>query len=409
MGSRSCDGMVTAAGAGLTIDVERAPSNAVVLSSPSPQGAQPPVSPGQPYLVAGVASARYGWRVRTEDLDYELPEEQIAQAPLAERDAARLLVVRPGGSLEDRAVRELPSLLPPCLLVVNDTRVIPARLFGTKPSGGKVELLLIERRGAPGPVEQWQAMGRASKGLRPGTHVHFDGLEAQILSRADDGTLEVELRADDVTARVEAIGAMPLPPYIRRAASEADTDRYQTVFARVPGAVAAPTAGLHFSQRLVTSLERAGHRCATVTLHVGPGTFRPIKSDRLEEHPMHEERYRVPAETVSAIAQARKEGRPVLAVGTTVVRTLESAATEKGLVRKGEGRTRLFIRPPYRPRVVDHVLTNFHLPRSTLLALVMALGGVGEIRAAYAHAVDAGYRLFSYGDAMLLRDVRRRP
>lgn len=360
--------------------------------------------------VAATPTPRYGSGVRTDDLDYELPEAQIAQAPLAERDAARLLVVAPGGGLRDQLVRDLPSLLPPSLIVVNDTRVIPARLFGTKPSGGKVELLLVERQGTPGPVERWHAMGRASKGLRPGTRVRFDGLEAEVLDRRDDGTLEVELRADeDATARVEAIGAMPLPPYIRRSASEADADRYQTVFAREPGAVAAPTAGLHFSERLVAALEGAGHRWARVTLHVGPGTFRPVKSERLDDHEMHEERYRVPAETAAAIAEARREGRPILAVGTTVVRTLESAATDEGEVREGAGRTRLFIRPPYRPRVVDHVLTNFHLPRSTLLALVMALGGVDEVRAAYAHAVARGYRFFSYGDAMLLQDVRREP
>jgi len=347
--------------------------------------------------------------VRTEDLDYDLPQAQIAQAPLPRRDAARLLVVAPGGALHDRTIGDLPSLVEPSLLVVNDTRVLPARLIGAKPTGGRAELLLVERRSAPGPRERWLAMGRASKGLRPGTRVRFDGLEAEVLSRSGDGTVEVELRAThgQATERVEAIGAMPLPPYIRRPAAAADRERYQTVFAQEPGAVAAPTAGLHFSETLIAALERQGHRFARVTLHVGPGTFRPVKSEHLDAHEMHEERYRVPDETADAIADARREGRPVLAVGTTVVRTLESAAVGGGLVRSGEGRTRLFVRPPYRPRVVNHVLTNFHLPRSTLLALVMALGGVEEIRAAYAHAVSAGYRFFSYGDAMLLQDVWR--
>ncbi|MAC27794.1 MAG: tRNA preQ1(34) S-adenosylmethionine ribosyltransferase-isomerase QueA [Sandaracinus sp.] len=354
--------------------------------------------------------------VKTDDLDYELPDELIAQAPLERRDGARLLVVDAAhdapGALRDARITDLPELLPPSLIVVNDTRVMPARLFGKKPTGGAVELLLIERLSAPGDTarERWHAMGRASKGLKPGTTVTLGeagALEAEVLAKRDDGTLEVALSAagGSVADAIEAAGEMPLPPYIRRDAEASDRERYQTIFAREPGAVAAPTAGLHFSPTLVEAMEAAGHRFARVTLHVGPGTFRPVKHDDLDAHPMHEERYAVSEATAAAIAAARDEGRPILAVGTTVVRTLESAAIAGRRVRAGSGRTDLFIKPPYRAKVVDHVLTNFHLPRSTLLALVMALAGVETTRRAYAHAVATAYRFFSYGDAMLLRGV----
>jgi len=342
--------------------------------------------------------------VDVDELDYELPEELIAQAPLPERDASRLLLVDEG--VAHHHVRELPALLPPALIVVNDTRVLPARLLGKKPSGGKAELLLVERLRSEAGAEVWRALGKASKGLRAGHAVLLDGLRAEVLRRDEGGTLEVRLEAPDVGAAIERLGAMPLPPYIAREVEPSDRERYQTVFAEEPGAVAAPTAGLHFSERLLAELDAAGHRLSRVTLHVGPGTFRPIKSSSLEEHPMHEERYEVPETTAAAIDEARREGRPVLAVGTTVTRTLEAAA-DGDRVRVGPGRTRLFIRPPYAPKVVDHLLTNFHLPRSTLLALVMALAGVSETRAAYAEAVRARYRFFSYGDAMLLRNLRR--
>jgi S-adenosylmethionine:tRNA ribosyltransferase-isomerase len=341
------------------------------------------------------------------ELDYELPEASIAQAPLAERDGARLLCLPAGGEvLLDRAVRELAELLPPSsLLVLNDTRVIPARLFGHKPSGGRVELLLVERLSAIGPTERWRAMGRASKGLRPGERIALgDGaLVATILANAER-MLEVELTASSQSAThaIERIGAMPLPPYIKRAAEAADSSRYQTVFAAQPGAVAAPTAGLHFTPALLERLRVAGHQLAYVTLHVGPGTFAPLRSDDLREHVMHEERFIVPPETSAAIASARAAGRKVVAVGTTVVRTLESVADEAGNVAAGPGATSIFIYPPYRFRVIDVLLTNFHLPRSTLLALVMAFAGVERTRAAYAHAIASGYRFYSYGDAMLI-------
>jgi S-adenosylmethionine:tRNA ribosyltransferase-isomerase len=347
--------------------------------------------------------------VDVTELDYELPDELIAQAPPDARDAARLLALDPvTGALAHHTVAELPSLIEPSLIVVNDTRVIPARLALRRTSGGKAELLLVERRSAPGARERWLALGRANKPLREGavltTEERPPTLSARVLARLEHGELEVELEADAPIADVlERVGHVPLPPYIRRPDDARDRERYQTVFARHPGSVAAPTAGLHFDEALIAKLEAAGHRIARLTLHVGPGTFRPVKAARLEDHPMHFERYRVTEETARAIAEAKAEARPVLAVGTTVVRTLEAAASPDGTVAVGEGATDLFIRPPYAFEVVDAMLTNFHLPRSTLLALVMAFAGVEPARRAYAEAVAARYRFFSYGDAMLIR------
>ncbi len=375
-------------------------------------------------MTAGGASER---EIDVEDLDYELPEALIAQHPLAERDGARLLALsRATGDVRHAIVRELPRLIPPSLVVVNDTRVIPARLLGVKRrTGGRVELLLLERvrsagagAGAvvhgdavAGDVERWRAIGRASKGLAEGVEVVVgaaDGearveLVATVVAREGEGELVVELRAaGGVAAALERVGRVPLPPYIRRDPVGADRERYQTVFAERDGAVAAPTAGLHLSRRLLDELAAAGHELARVTLHVGPGTFAPIRVARLSEHAMHGERWEVSDEAARAVARAKREGRPVLAVGTTVVRTLESAADDDRVVRAGAGETRLFIRPPYRFRVVDALLTNFHLPRSTLLALVMAFGGAERVRRAYEEAVRAEYRFFSYGDAMLI-------
>ncbi|MFW5925603.1 MAG: tRNA preQ1(34) S-adenosylmethionine ribosyltransferase-isomerase QueA [Myxococcota bacterium] len=343
------------------------------------------------------------------DLDYELPEERIAQRPLPDRDAARLLVLdRPSGALRHAHVRDLPTLVPPALWVVNDTRVLPARLIGERPTGGRTELLLVERVAAEGPAERWLALGRPAKRLRPGTSIRFGegALVARVIGRREEGEIEVELRASgegSVGTALEQVGQVPLPPYIQRAPEPADRERYQTVFATRPGAVAAPTAGLHLSERLIDALEGAGHRFARVTLHVGPGTFQPVQAEDLAEHRMHAERYAVSERAAEAVARAKAEGRPVVAVGTTVVRTLESAVDASGAPTAGEGSTRLFIRPPYPFRVVDTLLTNFHLPGSTLLALVMAMGGVREVRQAYAEAVREGYRFFSYGDAMLIR------
>lgn len=341
------------------------------------------------------------------ELDYELPEQCIAQAPLPERDAARLLCT-PRGELSARhaQVRDLPELLAPSLLVLNDTRVMPARLLGQRPSGGRVELLLVERVGPPGVRERWRSLGRANKSLRPGDLLRFGDVGAVIEAEVEScqgRELEVTLQAEGgVEQALASVGRVPLPPYIRRDADSEDARRYQTVYAREQGAVAAPTAGLHFTPELLERIEHAGHRIARVTLHVGPGTFAPLRSDDLADHEMHPERFEVPDATVEAIAAARREGRRVLAVGTTVVRALEAAADPNGAVRAGPASTSIFIYPPYRFRVVEALMTNFHLPRSTLLALVMALGGIEAMRGAYREAIDRGYRFYSYGDAMLI-------
>jgi S-adenosylmethionine:tRNA ribosyltransferase-isomerase len=343
--------------------------------------------------------------MRISDLDYELPERLIAQEPLAKRDASRLLLVDVGAdTVEHRRFSELPGLLSPSLFVFNDTRVFPARLLGHKATGGKVELLLL-RKLSEG-TNRWLAMGRSSKGLRLGMELSLCAgqLGGRVVAVLEHGQLEVELFANgDVDVLIEKAGDVPLPPYIRRPAGEADRERYQTVYAKKPGAVAAPTAGLHFTEETLAALRDAGHEIAYVTLHVGPGTFRPVQADHLDEHEMHEETYEVPEETLEAIVRARAEGRPIVAVGTTVVRTLEASAGVEGELAPGFGATRLFIRPPYRFRVVDHLVTNFHLPRSTLLALVMAFAGVSLTRRAYREAIEARYRFYSYGDAMLIR------
>ena len=343
--------------------------------------------------------------MRISDLDYDLPGELIAQEPLAKRDASRLLLVDVAADeVEDRLFTELPGLLPPSLFVFNDTRVFPARLLGQKVTGGRVELLLLRK--TEDAADRWLAMGRSSKGLRSGMELLLCDrqLTARVVRVLDHGQLEVDLQADgEVDALIEQLGEVPLPPYIRRAAGDADRTRYQTVYARNSGAVAAPTAGLHFTENSLSALEAAGHQTAYVTLHVGPGTFRPVQVDTLDEHQMHEEAYEVPEATVAAIGRAREEGRPVVAVGTTVVRTLEASADARGNPVAGFDTTRLFIRPPHRFKVVDHLVTNFHLPRSTLLALVMALAGVDLTRQAYRDAAERRYRFYSYGDAMLIR------
>ncbi|AKF07929.1 tRNA preQ1(34) S-adenosylmethionine ribosyltransferase-isomerase QueA [Sandaracinus amylolyticus] len=340
------------------------------------------------------------------ELDFDLPEDLIAQTPPAERDAARLLVLScDTGAIEHRRVLDLPELLAPSLLVVNDTRVLPARLFATKPTGGRVEILLLERTSAPGTRESWNAIARGTKSLRAGMRLSIaSGFDAEVIALHEGGELDVALSASpSVRDALAAHGHVPLPPYIRRADDASDLERYQTVFAKDEGSVAAPTAGLHFSDRLLAALDAAGHRIARVTLHVGPGTFAPLRTETLDEHVMHEERWEIADETARAIAEARAEGRPVVAIGTTVVRTLESACDEHGIVRAGAGRTRIFIRPPYPFRAIDALFTNFHLPRSTLLALVMAFAGIEPTRRAYREAVDQRYRFFSYGDAMLIR------
>jgi S-adenosylmethionine:tRNA ribosyltransferase-isomerase len=347
--------------------------------------------------------------MQISDLDYDLPEDLIAQEPLAVRDASRLLLVDvEADQVGERTFIDLPNLLPPSLFVFNDTRVFPARLAGHKTTGGKVELLLLRKR-VEGE-DRWLAMGRSSKKLRAGMELSFcDGrLGGCVVQVLQHGQLEVDLYGDvDVDAMIEEAGDVPLPPYIRRPSSDADKERYQTVYATKPGAVAAPTAGLHFTEGSLASLREAGHEIANVTLHVGPGTFRPVQSESLDEHEMHEEAYEVPEATVAAIDRARAAGRSVVAVGTTVVRTLEASAGEDDRPTPGFGETRLFIRPPYEFRVVDHLVTNFHLPRSTLLALVMALAGVDLTQRAYARAIGLDFRFYSYGDAMLIRGAGR--
>ncbi len=348
--------------------------------------------------------------MRVELLDYALPPELIAERPLEQRDSARLLCLGKGGAIEHREVIDLADLIPPrSVVVVNDTRVIPARLFADKVTGGKVELLLLERELTRGPErELWRALARSSKPLRDGAELRVsEALTARVAGERDEqGSLLVELvaRSGDVAAALEACGHVPLPPYIKRADEAADRDRYQTMFARASGAVAAPTAGLHFTPALVERLRARGVTIMPVTLHVSLGTFQPVKVDDLDRHEMHAERYEVPEDTARALADARSTGAAVVALGTTVVRALESAALERGQVAAGSGRTRLLIQPGFSFRVVDALITNFHLPRSTLLALVAAFAGLERVREAYALAVAERYRFFSYGDAMWIAE-----
>ncbi|HEX5658956.1 MAG TPA: tRNA preQ1(34) S-adenosylmethionine ribosyltransferase-isomerase QueA [Polyangiales bacterium] len=339
--------------------------------------------------------------MRAEELLYDLPPALIAQEPAPQREAARLLVMDRGREgVEHASVLDLPQLLPPALFVFNDTKVIPARLVGTKPSGGRFELLLVERLSEGASEQRWLCMGKPMKSLR-GT-LRVGALAIEVGPRREE-LLEVTLRAPDVEAALDQAGQMPLPPYIARQPVRADRDRYQTVFAREPGAVAAPTAGLHFGETLLAGLEAAGHQRAFVTLHVGPGTFTPLSVDDLREHPMHAEHYQISVETAAQIAEARRTGRPVVAVGTTVVRTLEASLRKHGVVTAGVDATNVFLYPPQEIRAVDTLVTNFHLPRSTLLALVMAFAGIEPTRLAYREAVAQQYRFFSYGDAMLIR------
>ncbi len=342
------------------------------------------------------------------DFEYPLPDELIAQHPPAERGASRLLHVEPGAALPltdlrltDLRISDLTRrLLPGDLLIMNDTRVIKARLHGHKHSGGKIELL-VERIDTECEAI---AMIRSSHPPAPGSMLHFDGATATVTSR--DGAF-FGLRFDmPVLALLDRAGALPLPPYIRHVPDAQDDERYQTVYARHPGAVAAPTAGLHFDETLLVRLAESGIGRAFVTLHVGAGTFQPMRHDDPAQHVMHAERYQVPVETVDAIAATRARGGRVVAVGTTSLRTLEAATSDSGILTAGSSETALFIRPGYRFKAVDALITNFHLPGSTLMMLVAAFAGLDAIRAAYAHAVAQRYRFFSYGDAMLLERAK---
>lgn len=336
--------------------------------------------------------------LKLEDFDYNLPPELIAQTPLADRCASKLLVMD-GDEISDRTFCDLPGLLRAGdLLVFNDTRVIHARLLGTKDSGGQVEVL-IER-----PVGAHEALAqiRASKSPKTGSVIRLaDAFDVTVLGRVGEFFHLRFPHTEDLTSLLERHGKLPLPPYIRRGANDHDESRYQTVFAREPGSVAAPTAGLHFDRPLLDELAQHGVGAAWLTLHVGAGTFQPVRVSDLGEHRMHRERYVLPAETVTAIAATRAAGGRIIAVGTTSLRALEGAAQDGDLVA-GASETDLFILPGFRFQIADALITNFHLPKSTLLMLVSAFAGIEPIRRAYAHAVAQSYRFFSYGDAMLI-------
>ncbi len=370
--------------------------------------------------------------MRVDDFQYELPAELIAQRPAERRELARLMhLPAHAEGVEHRKMEELPDILPPgALVVVNDTRVVPARLLGRKrDTGGKVEVFLVRRLAAREidgrTVAIFRALGKSSKPLRFGTELEVPtrlpggedgpvGLVVRLLGRSEeDGLLEVAVVTPDGKPLEEALracGHVPLPPYIKREDDDADAERYQTVYARHDGAVAAPTAGLHLSNALLGRLAVRGCELASVTLHVGLGTFQPVTVSDFSEHPMHSEPYVVSEAAAGAIAAARARGSPVIAIGTTTVRALESAAiasgSAPGLVSPGTGDTRLLIQPGYPWRVVDGLLTNFHLPRSTLLALVCAFGGSERVLGAYRSAVEERYRFYSYGDGMLLWRAR---
>ena len=368
----------------------------------------------------------------TRDFDYELPAEAIAQQP-APRGTSRLLVLDREGDDRHRSVADLPRLLRRGdLLIVNDTRVIPARLYGRPtgaPAGPRIELFLVEQTGE----RDWDVLARPGRRVRPGTVIVLDGdvrregegregaedgsgaegapsggrcgdsagVTAEVLARVGDGRRRVRF-SEPIADHLERLGHVPLPPYIRRADQPADRERYQTVYARHPGAIAAPTAGLHFSEDLLAALAAAGVERAALTLHVGIGTFKPVTAPLVSDHRMESERFSIPPATAAAVAAARAAGRRIVAVGTTVVRALESAAAAAGGdVLPGEAATALFITPGFRFQVVDLLLTNFHLPRSTLLMLVAAFAGRDRVLAAYREAVVRGYRFYSYGDAML--------
>ncbi len=336
----------------------------------------------------------------TADFDYTLPPELIAQEPAAQRGESRLLVVPRSGTLSDRQFSGLADLIPAGdLLVLNTTRVRHARFLGTRPSGAPAEVLLIH----PAAGGHWVALGKPGSALRPGKRIALDDeVFIETLAVLDEGYREVRFVGLPDAEAIRRFGRLPLPPYIERAPTDADERRYQTVYAEREGSVAAPTAGLHFTTALLAALETAGVRIARLELEVGPGTFKPVEVDDPGQHPMHPEWYEIPEATAQAVADLRRRGGRLWAVGTTVVRALESSALPGGTVEPGRRETRLLVTPGYRFGVVDRLITNFHLPRSTLLMLVSAFGGHQRIMQAYRHAVEAGYRFYSYGDAMVV-------
>lgn len=339
---------------------------------------------------------------RTSDFEYDLPPGLIASRPAARRDASRLLVLRRAGGLEDRRFPDLRDfLVSGDALVVNDTRVFPARLIGRKPTGAAAEVLLVRPRPEPG---RWEALVRPGGKLKPGRVVDIaPGFRVAIEDSAPGGGRVVRLEGDaDPWTLIDRHGQVPLPPYIEREPDASDRERYQTVYAANRGSVAAPTAGLHFTDELLRELEADGVRLVRVTLHVGIGTFRPVDAERPEDHELHAERYAVSAGAADALNEVREGGRRIWAVGTTSVRTLETVCDAAGRFHAGEGWTELFIRPGYEFRAVDALVTNFHLPRSSLLMLVSAFAGRERVLAAYRHAVKRKYRFYSYGDAMVI-------
>ena len=348
--------------------------------------------------------------MRPEEFDYELPAERVAQRPAPRRDAARLLLLdRASGRLFEATFACLGEILRAGdLLVLNDTRVVQARLRARKPSGGRVELLLLRRDVASPEGGTWDCLLSTSKGMQPGTRLEVAAdLVAEVAQAPSGGRALLRFTpADHLEAAIRRHGLMPLPPYIHRLPQEAleelDRERYQTVYAAHDGAIAAPTAGLHFTMALLEDLRRRGVEQAALTLHVGPGTFQPVRSPTIEEHIVEPERYRLPAASVEAIEACRARGGRVVAVGTTVTRVLEACAAEDGRLRAGGGWCGLYLRPGHRFRVVDALLTNLHLPRSSLLILVAAFAGRERILKAYGEAVRRGFRFYSYGDAMLI-------
>jgi len=341
-------------------------------------------------------------RYRTADFDYTLPAELIAQEPLPDRAASRLLVLeRANGRVRHARFPDLLELIaPPDVLVLNVSRVIPARLHGRRETGAAAELLLVREL----PDGSWLAMGRPGGKLKPGRRVTFgDDSAVEIVEMLGGGLRRVRFVGPlDARATLATYGAVPLPPYIHRAPRPEDRERYQTVYAAHDGSVAAPTAGLHFTPELLARLRATGAATAELDLHVGPGTFKPVETDDLAHHTMHAEAYAVGEDAAALINARREAGGRVWAVGTTVVRTLETCADERGRIRAGAGETRAFIYPPYPFRALDRLLTNFHLPRSTLLMLVCAFGGYEHVMGAYREAIAEGYRFYSYGDAMAI-------
>ena len=339
-------------------------------------------------------------RLTLSDFDYALPDELIAQVPAQERDRSRLLVLeRAGGTIRHQVFTDLRTFLRAGdLLVLNDTRVFPCRIAARKSGGGKAEVFLLQELG----INLWRALVRGSID-RGRTVAVAAGIDAEVIAVDSDGVRTLRFRGTpDIRSILPDVGRMPLPPYIRREAAPEDQDRYQTVYAAREGAVAAPTAGLHFTAQLLQDLQAQGVGIATVTLHVGPGTFRPVRTEDIALHHMHEESYNVPEETVERIGRTKGTGGRVIAVGTTTVRTLETSADQGGVVQAGDGKSSLFIVPGYSFKVIDGMITNFHLPKSTLLMLVAAFAGRERMFEAYNAAIGERYRFYSYGDAMLV-------